>query len=205
MDGGTDRRMSYLFPPFSPQLSVEVTCRWRRRRRRSASLLHYIPGTMADSTDAGSNKRQRLTSYHRIMNIKCLPDDTLASVAKFLPKPSRALFAVGMTSPSLTRKKPWKLPKSVTTNQAILSLNSSTIGHGIEDEQRGDDDDGEYWTTLDFVDIDETLANKLTDDDIGGALICIDAVNRLKSLKLTGCVNIKGTGLKPLKGSKVLE
>jgi hypothetical protein len=157
---------------------------------------------MADTTDDGSNKRQRLTSYHRIMNIRSLPDDTLAAVSKFLPKPSRALFVVAMTSPSLTRKKPWKLPKLATTNQAILSLNSSTIGRGIEDEQG---DDGEYWTTLDFVDIDETLANKLTDDDIAGALICIDAVNRLKSLKLTGCVNIKGTGLKPLKGSKVLE
>ena len=127
------------------------------------------------------------------ISIRCLPDDALAAVAKFLPKPSQALFAVAMTAPSLTRKKPWKVPKLAETNRAILSLNSMDV------------DDGEIWTTLDFVDIEKRLANRLTDDDIGGALVCIDAVNRLKKLKLTGCVNIKGTGLKPLRGSTVLE
>ena len=70
---------------------------------------------MADT----SNKRQRLTYNHTMNNIsiRCLPDDALAAVAKFLPKPSQALFAVAMTAPSLTRKKPWKVPKSVATNR----------------------------------------------------------------------------------------
>jgi hypothetical protein len=156
---------------------------------QKSTFLDQDPLTMADT----SNKRQRLASYCTMNNIQCLPDDMLASVAKFLPKPSQALFAVAMTAPSLTRKKPWKAPKSAATNRAILSLNSMGV------------DDGEIWTTIDFVDIEKSLANRLTDDDIGAALVCIDAVNRLKKLKLTGCVNIKGTGLKPLRGSTVLE
>lgn len=31
------------------------------------------------------------------------------------------------------------------------------------------------WGTLDFVDIEKSLASKLTDDDIGAILLCIDA------------------------------
>jgi len=48
------------------------------------------------------------------------------------------------------------------------------------------------WETLDFGDIDYSLAEKLTDEDIhdiltiGGVRV---AVNNIKCLKLTGCVN----------------
>ena len=49
------------------------------------------------------------------------------------------------------------------------------------------------------------LAWKLTDDDLESMLISIDAVTRLKVLKLTGCEKITGTGLKPLMGSVVLK
>jgi len=54
------------------------------------------------------------------------------------------------------------------------------------------------WETLDFSDLDKDLAAKLTDDDLYNCLKWIDATKRLKILKLTGCVNIIGHGLRIL-------
>ena len=48
--------------------------------------------------------------------------------------------------------------------------------------------------TLDFEDIEKSLAAKLNDEDINAILQCINAKN-LKRLKLAGCVNINGWGL----------
>ena len=112
------------------------------------------------------------------------------------------LLAVAMTVPSLTTEKmtPWKSPKLVATNQAILSLYNSS-----RDENHDSGSTGESWTSLNFSDIDKSHAGQLSDDDIQGVLICIDGVNRLKELSLAGCVNIMGSGLKPLWGLKVLE
>ncbi len=58
---------------------------------------------------------------------------------------------------------------------------------------------------LDFGEIEEGLAAKLTDDDIRGVLLSVDAVNRLKRLMLTGCINVTGAGLEPLRSSSVIE
>ena len=63
----------------------------------------------------------------------------------------------------------------------------------------------QQWDMLDFEDVDEELANKLTDDDIYSILKSINAQDMLKRLKLCGCVNITGIGLHPLQGSVVLE
>lgn len=47
---------------------------------------------------------------------------------------------------------------------------------------------------------------KLTDDDVGAALVCMDAAKNLTRLKLTGsCARITGVGLEPLRGSLVLR
>eukprot|EP00984_Skeletonema_dohrnii_P006858 scaffold2436_cov80-Skeletonema_dohrnii-CCMP3373.AAC.11 len=61
------------------------------------------------------------------------------------------------------------------------------------------------WDVLDFVDIPTSLASRLSDDDLGAVLVCIDAKNELKRLKLTHCINIVGHGLGPLRGSVVVE
>lgn len=61
------------------------------------------------------------------------------------------------------------------------------------------------WESLDFGDIEKSLAAKLTDDIVHMVLNCIDAKTRLKTLKMAGCVNITGIGLEPLRGSAVLE
>ncbi len=59
--------------------------------------------------------------------------------------------------------------------------------------------------SLDFEDIEKSLAKKLTDADICAVLRCINAKDTLHILKLAGCVNIIGSGLEPLRGSAVLE
>eukprot|EP00985_Skeletonema_marinoi_P002828 scaffold1170_cov125-Skeletonema_marinoi.AAC.2 len=63
---------------------------------------------------------------------------------------------------------------------------------------------GSQWDTLDFGGIEEELAAKLNDDDIEKVLLCIDAVNKVKRIKLTNC-HIKGAGLEPLRGSIIIE
>lgn len=44
----------------------------------------------------------------------------------------------------------------------------------------------------------------VSDDDVYAVLQCIKANQTLKKLKLTGCVNITGRGLEPLRGSTVI-
>ena len=61
------------------------------------------------------------------------------------------------------------------------------------------------WEMMDFVDIPKSLALRLTDDDVGAVLVCIDAANNLNRLKLTNCFNVVGTCLEPLRRSTVLE
>mmetsp|Transcript_3602 Transcript_3602/g.7585 ORF Transcript_3602/g.7585 Transcript_3602/m.7585 type:complete len:416 (-) Transcript_3602:2036-3283(-) len=64
---------------------------------------------------------------------------------------------------------------------------------------------GNQWDVLDFGDIEKDLAAKLSDDDIRGVLLSIDAVNNLKKLRLTNCINISGAGLEPLRGSTFIQ
>ena len=62
-----------------------------------------------------------------------------------------------------------------------------------------------YWDILDFVDIERSLAAKLTDNDIWAMLVCIGAENNLKRLNLTKNMDVTGCGLEPLQSSSVLE
>jgi len=64
---------------------------------------------------------------------------------------------------------------------------------------------GSQWDALDFGDIEKDLATKLTDDDINAVLTYIDAVNNIKKLRLTNCINITGVGLEPLRGSMIIQ
>ena len=61
------------------------------------------------------------------------------------------------------------------------------------------------WEALDFGDIEKYLAAKLSDDDVGAILLCIKAKTTLKTLKLTGCVDIRGRGLESLRDSNILK
>ena len=64
---------------------------------------------------------------------------------------------------------------------------------------------GDQWDVLDFGNIEKELAVKLTDDDIKGVLLSIDAINNLKILRLTNLLNITSIGLEPLHGSTMIE
>ena len=61
------------------------------------------------------------------------------------------------------------------------------------------------WQVLDFKDIAEYLERDVTDNDVQWLLQCIDAVNHVKTLRLTHCYGVTGVGLQPLVGSTVLE
>jgi len=63
----------------------------------------------------------------------------------------------------------------------------------------------EDWKVLDLLDLDKSLQMRLTDGDIAGMLVCIDAVNNLEEIKLPHCINVRGDGLAPLRGSIVLK
>ena len=58
----------------------------------------------------------------------------------------------------------------------------------------------ENWDELDFTNMVE-----LSDDVLRGVLVCTDAKNKLKTLRLEGCSQIVGHGLEPLRESLVLE
>ena len=58
--------------------------------------------------------------------------------------------------------------------------------------------------SLDFEQVEEELAGRLTDDHLESMLRLSDAATGLRILKLAGCTNITGSGLRPLRGSRVL-
>ena len=128
----------------------------------------------------------KLPSLH-IFN---LPDNVLVDAAAYLPKPSRAMVAVAMTATPSSWAK---------LNSRQLQQQPSTISGAILSSSF------ELWEALDFEDIEQDLASKLSDDDIAAILTCTNAVSNLKRLKLTGCVNITGIGLEHLRGSVSLE
>jgi hypothetical protein len=128
-----------------------------------------------------SIKRRRVaavdSSPQRITCLSDLPVEPLSYVANFLTAPSRALFAVAFEE-----------------SFGISSNNQWTTAIA-----------GNQWDVLDFGEIETELAAKMSDDDIEKVLLCIDAVNTLKRMKLTNCVNITGAGLRPLRGSAMIE
>ena len=126
-----------------------------------------------------SSKRRRTstgnTTIEGTNSLFDLPSGILVHAATFLATPSRALFATALMDDA----------------QDVVNQLSSAIA--------GDQ------TTVDFGDIEKELALNLSDGDINSALLCIDAVNKLKKLRITNCVNITGIGLEPLRGSAVIQ
>jgi hypothetical protein len=128
------------------------------------------------------------------------PDTVLAYVAQFLTKTERALVAVAMTASSKSwRDSRWRKRPSEATRVMIAARPM------IEKKSHNRLGLSYRWDTLDFEDIDMALAKRLSDEDIGGILVCTDAINTFKVFKLKGCFNIVGHGLEPLRGSRVLE
>jgi hypothetical protein len=117
-----------------------------------------------------------------------LPVEPLSHVGSFLAAPSQALFAVALYTPP-------SAATTVTDTDGIVSSSpspSSIIGH-------------QRWDSLDFGEIEIELAKRLCDHDISNMLLSIDAVNKVKRLRLTNCINITGVGLQPLRRSAIIE
>mmetsp|Transcript_25544 Transcript_25544/g.61413 ORF Transcript_25544/g.61413 Transcript_25544/m.61413 type:complete len:180 (+) Transcript_25544:147-686(+) len=140
---------------------------------------------MERDTTNWSKRRRTSSSSVASPNIDDIPNALLSDVAAFLPKPSRVLFALAMTAPTSSwRKSEWKRRVSVAGDFILSSTK---------------------WKSLDLGSIKESLSQKLTDDHVCAILSCINAKETLHTLKFTGCINITGTGLEPLRGSLVLQ
>ena len=121
------------------------------------------------------------------LRINDIPDIILVKVSSYLAPPSRALFAVALT----TNSSDWK--KINWNPTLLLSWTGSTkkqpppAARAIVSSTN--------WERLDFADIEWNLAARLLDDDIGAVLSCINAVKHLKKLNMRGLISITGAGL----------
>ena len=127
-----------------------------------------------------------------------LPEKALKNVAEFLPRMERVLFAVALTAPSAS----WEGCDSAL---AFPSKASQIVMSNPYFRMYFKEPYEEKWEKIDVSCIDGSLGAKLTDGDVRGILLCIDAKNKLKRLHLPPLTNIRGGGLSPLYGSKVLE
>ena len=130
------------------------------------------------------SKRPRIDGD--IPHISNLPIGFLADVSAYLSRPSRAIFAVSLSS-KIKQKD----------NNIVMCHSLSDVSKAIISSCE--------WDTLDFTDIEDSLAHKLKDDDLHAVLTSINANQTLKKLKLTNCINIIGHGLEPLRQSNVLQ
>ncbi|KAL7528649.1 hypothetical protein ACHAWF_002648 [Thalassiosira exigua] len=143
----------------------------------------------------GDRKRRKLAEVRRhryrtrgSVRIGDLPDPLIANIGLYLAAPARALFAASTTAPSSSwEASGWKRRPNATS-EAIASADPSR----------------DSWKFLCLSDLGESLANKLTDGDLGAMLVCTNAKENLYHLRLTYCTNITGSGLAPLWGSTTL-
>jgi len=147
----------------------------------------------------------------KIFTLEGLPHQLLTEISSYLlPYGNRKvgsgiLFAVALTA----SKSSWdKLQYDKTTdiNMLLSPASKAVLRAGAEDW-------GSRFDTFDLYNMQLNFGatmyyynyDKLDDIDLKAILICIDARNNVKSLKLTGGLNISGRGLEPLSGSSVIE
>ena len=133
-------------------------------------------------------------TYTEQQTILDLPIESLTHVASYLTTSSRALFTVALALAHVDSSR--KIPCTnawLQYEQNALSADTIRTLTGYQ------------WDTLDFGDLENDLASRLSDHDVHAVLIIIDAANRLRTLKLSHCTNITGSCLEPLRGSVVLE
>jgi len=176
---------------------------------------------MMKSNKSGVAKRQRIAP---MPGATFKSADLWCGIAEFLPMTSRALLAVALTAPSASfRESGWKGQPNAVSKAIISVAKDGGVFDTVLDEWCEEDDEDEcklreclseqlkeyyhchQWEVMDFVDLPLSLASRLTDDDIAAILVCIDAKNKLKRLKLTHCFKVVGHGLEPLRSSTVLE
>ena len=135
-----------------------------------------------------SNKRKRgNSSTAGGMHLTDFPDALIIKTASYLSQTSCISYALAINNNNShdTTSESSGLPSKL----CMAVANAST----------------QSWECIDFMDIQDMLGRRLTDNDVRWVLVAIDAVNKTKSLKLTNCFGILGVGLGPLRGSIVLQ
>lgn len=143
-----------------------------------------------------------------------LPEYALREIIAYIPKTSRALLALALTTGSASwRDVHWNksAPKSIlewfrkgpASSKNIKTKRPSAVTQLILSPKNAEEMN--LWEEINFGDNEWELCTRLTDDDIAGVLVCIDALKNLKRLYITNCEKITGRALEPLRGSTVLE
>jgi len=176
-------------------------------------------GELPINTSAANSGNKRRRTSDDLSHLTHLPSDQLVNIADYLSKTSRALFAVALTAPSSSfRKMGWRVEHSAlhAASRAIISsaiAKPTRRGIGLYRQQVMENYYTAGWEQLDLPfdmmdlerDIDVKLAAKIKDDDIGAVLVCTDAKNTLKKIRLRRCDGVAGHGLEPIRRSVVLE
>ncbi|KAL7451197.1 hypothetical protein ACHAWC_003021 [Mediolabrus comicus] len=166
-------------------------------------------------TSETMNNKRRKTEESVATYLPDLPIGILEHSATFLVPISRALFAIALTNNennpprenySSIAGSDW-LPIDFGDIETDLAALTNNENNNLPNENPSPSSiaSADDWSILDFGEVEKDLATKLSDDDISSILQHIDAVNKVKRLRLTNCINITGVGLEPLRGSAVIE
>jgi len=137
---------------------------------------HSINQTMTITMSTITNKRRRTAAD--TLHISDLPIGFIVGVSTYLSKTSRAILTVALQ------------PQSSSSSTCSHHMHQLTV---MSKAIVSSTDWNRY--KIDFLDIEKRLIQKLTDNDIGRILTCINARDVLKKLKMTGCIAIPGRGL----------
>ncbi len=139
-----------------------------------------------------------------------LPKEALIHVATFLAAPSRALFAASLDGSSSSSDE--NISAIFFGNQLVGSdgsVNFREISAQLAQDHvqkiLWEMEDLNQTEIFDFGKIGKEYVVQLSDDGIRTVLLCVDAVNTVKRLKLANCISITGVGLEPLRGSIMIE
>lgn len=152
--------------------------------------------------EGSESKRHR--TVHPV-DLSDLPDSLLSEVASFLALGNRVLLAVALTAPAKSWEECHWSRGPPPACEAVLSSNGAADASGIARHGHLASQPRGQLETFDFGDVRKAAGCwPLSDVVLKACLICIDARSKLRSLKLTGCTNLSGRGLEPLRGSVVL-
>ena len=131
------------------------------------------------------------------MNIQHLPSETLKKVAGYLTFPSQAIVAVALATPlsRFIRMITYDTHIAVYKEIVLSQVSKEIIKSAIIGSHDG-------WDTVDFGEIESSLAARLSDDDIESIFVSIlrcELGHRVRSVLFTGCTGIKGHCVRPLR------
>ena len=121
------------------------------------------------------------------MNIQDLPNETMTKIAGYLTFPSQAIVAVALTAESAKFR-------TINDESQMIKVSKEIVTSAISSS-----DD---WDTVDFGDIESSLAARLSDDDIESIFVSLlrcELDHRVRSVIFTGCTGIKGKCIRPLR------